>query len=144
MAKLELIAGVTEMRIAVIALIFLAGMFNLFLGISFLIDPAGMGRQFGVSPNGPLGLAVLRADFTAFFLVTAFCMLRGAWKRNGDMLLVPAALLAIAFIGRGVSAAVSGTQPGFFEPMVAEALQVVLLMIGWKVVPHHKIEELTG
>ncbi|MCC6926236.1 hypothetical protein [Novosphingobium sp.] len=132
------------MRIAVTALIFLAGLFNLALGLSFLYDPGGMGLQFGVSPNGPLGFAVLRADFPAFFLVIGFCMLRGAWVRNGDLLLVPAALFAIAFTGRAISALVSGTQPGFFEPMVVEALQFVLLVIGWKVVPHHKIEELTS
>ena len=132
------------MRIAVTALIFLAGMFNLFLGVSFLYDPAGMGMQFGVSPNGALGMAVLRADFVAFFLVVGFCMLRGAWRRNGDLLLVPAALLAVAFTGRAISAALSGTQPGFFEPMIAEAAQVILLVIGWRVIPHHKIEELTS
>ena len=132
------------MRIAITALIFLAGLFNLFLGISFLLDPAGMGAQFGVSPNGPLGYAVLRADFTAFFGLIGFCMLRGAWKRNGDVLLVPAALFGIAFVGRAISAAISGTSPGFFMPMTVEALQVILLVIGWKVIPHHSIDELTG
>lgn len=132
------------MRIAVIALIVLAGMFNLGLGISFLYDPGGMGLQFGVSPNGPLGFAVLRADFVAFFLLAGFCMVRGAWRRNGDLLLVPAALFGIAFCGRAISAVATGTQPGFFEPMVAEAVQFVLLMVGWKVVPHHKIEEIAS
>lgn len=132
------------MRMVVIGLIFLAGMFNLFLGVSFLYDPDGMGAGFGVSPNGPLGYAVLRADFTAFFVVIGLCMLRGAWKRNGDVLLVPAALFAIAFCGRALTIFLNGTQAGFFEPMVAEALQVILLVVGWKVVPHHKIDELTG
>jgi hypothetical protein len=132
------------MRIAIIALIVLAGMFNLGLGISFLYDPGGMGLQFGVSPNGPLGFAVLRADFVAFFLLAGFCMVRGAWRRNGDLLLVPAALFAIAFCGRAISAVATGTQPGFFEPMVAEAVQFVLLMVGWKVVPHHKIDEIAS
>ena len=132
------------LRMVVIGLIFLAGMFNLFLGVSFLYDPAGMGAQFGVSPTGPLGSAVLRADFTAFFLVIGLCMLRGAWKRNGDVLLVPAALFGIAFCGRAISAIVSGTQPHFFDPMVAEAAQFALLVIGWRVVPHHQINELTG
>jgi len=132
------------MRIAVIALIVLAGMFNLGLGISFLYDPGGMGLQFGVSPNGPLGFAVLRADFVAFFLLAGFCMVRGAWRRNGDLLLVPAALFGIAFCGRAISAVATGTQPGFFEPMVAEAVQFVLLMVGWKVVPHHKIDEIAS
>lgn len=132
------------MRIAVIALIVLAGMFNLGLGISFLYDPGGMGLQFGVSPNGPLGFAVLRADFVAFFLLAGFCMVRGAWRRNGDLLLVPAALFGIAFCGRAISAVATGTQPGYFEPMVAEAVQFVLLMVGWKVVPHHKIDEIAS
>ena len=132
------------MRIAVTALIFLAGMFNLLLGISFLYDPVTMGQQFGVSPTGNLGIAVLRADFFAFFMVVGLCMLRGSWRRNGDLLLVPAALFALAFAGRAISAVVTGTQPGFFVPMTVEAVQVLLLLIGWRVIPHHRIAELTS
>ena len=132
------------MRMLVIGLIFVAGMFNLFLAVSFLIDPTTMGTNFGLSPIGPLGIAVLRADFTAFFAVIALCMLRGAWKCNGDVLLVPAALFGIAFCGRAVTAVVNGTQIGFFEPMMFEAAQFVLLIVGWRVVSHHAIDELTG
>lgn len=131
------------MRVVLIGLIFLCGLFNVLLAAGFLLDPEGMGAQFGVAPLGPLGVAVLRADFTAFFAVVGFCMVRGAWRRNGDLLLVPAALFAIAFCGRALSAALSGTQPGFFQPMAVEAFQFVLLVIGWRVVPHHKINELT-
>lgn len=132
------------MRLVLIGLLFLAGLFNLFLAVSFLLDPVSMGAQFGVSPNGPLGNAVLRADFTAFFAVTGFCMLWGAWRRNGDLLLFPAALLGIAFVGRAITALTVGTSPGFFEPMVAEALQVALLIASWRIVPHHSVEELTA
>ena len=132
------------MRTLLIGLIFVAGLFNLGLGIGFFIDPAGMGAQFGVSPNGPLGYAVLRADFTAFFVVIGLAMLRGAWKRNGDVLLVPAALFAIAFTGRAVTAALNGTAPGFYQPMAFEAAQFALLVLGWRWVPHHKVGELTG
>ena len=132
------------MRMVVIGLIFVAGMFNLFLAVSFLYDPVGMGGGFGLSPNGPLGTAVLRADFTAFFAVIGLCMLRGAWKRNGDVLLVPAALFGIAFCGRAVTGLIEGTQIGFFQPMVFEAAQFLLLVVGWRVVPHHAIDELTG
>ena len=132
------------MRMVVIGLIFVAGMFNLFLAVSFLFDPAGMGASFGLSPIGPLGTAVLRADFTAFFAVIGLCMLRGAWKRNGDVLLVPAVLFGIAFCGRAITAYLNGTQPGFFQPMGFEAAQFILLVIGWKVVPHHQLDELTG
>lgn len=132
------------MRIVLIALIFIAGLFNLFLGVSFLTDPAGMGMQFGVSPNGPIGHAVLRADFAAFFLVIGFCMLWGAWRRQGDLLLVPAALFAVAFTGRLISSFISGTEPGFYQPMVVEAVQFIMLVLGWRFVPHHKIEEIAN
>ena len=132
------------MRMVVIGLIFVAGMFNLFLAVSFLYDPAGMGASFGLSPIGSLGTAVLRADFTAFFAVIGLCMLRGAWKRNGDVLLVPAALFGIAFCGRALTAFLDGTQIGFFQPMVFEVVQFALLVVGWRVVPHHQIDELTG
>lgn len=132
------------MRLVLIGLLFLAGLFNLFLAVSFLLDPAGIGGDFGMTANGPLGLAVIRGDFTAFFTVAGFCMLWGAWRRNGDLLLVPAALLGIAFVGRAITALTVGTSPGFFEPMVAEAVQVALLIASWRVVPHHSVEELAG
>ena len=84
------------MRIILTAVLFLAGLFNLFLGVSFLLDPARLGAAFNLSPVGPGGLAVLRADMTAFFLVAGGCQLWGGWRRNGDLLLVPALLFGIA------------------------------------------------
>lgn len=132
------------MRTILIGLIFVAGMFNLMLGVSFLYDPAGMGMSLGVSSVGQLGAATVRGDFAAFFTVIGLCMLRGAWKRNGDVLLVPAALFGIAFLGRAITAATTGTGPGFIQPMLFEAAQFALLVLGWRLVPHHKVSELTG
>lgn len=57
------------MRLILTALLFLFGLFNLMLGIGFLVDPTGLGATFKLIPDGPGGLAVLRADLTAFFLV---------------------------------------------------------------------------
>ena len=135
---------VNGVRTILIGLIFVAGMFNLGLGVSFLYDPAGMGLSLGVSSVGQLGAATVRGDFAAFFTVIGLCMLRGAWKRNGDVLLVPAALLGIAFLGRVLTALLGGTGPGFVQPMMFEAAQFALLVLGWRWVPHHKIDELTG
>ena len=73
------------MRMILTAVLFLAGLFNLFLGVSFLLDPARLGAAFNLSPVGPGGLAVLRADLTAFFLVAGGCQLWGGWRRNGDL-----------------------------------------------------------
>ena len=95
------------MRLILTALLFLFGLFNLLLGVGFLVDPVGLGTNFNLSPVGVGGMAVLRADMTAFFLVAGGCQLWGGWKRNGDLLLIPALLFGIACTGRAVSAAIA-------------------------------------
>lgn len=132
------------MRMILTAALFLCGLFNLFLGVSFLIDPVRLGTGFNLSPIGPGGLAVLRADMTAFFLVAGGCQLWGGWRRNGDLLLVPALLFGIAFTGRAISAALDGTAPGFAMPMGVEAAQVILAIAAWRVLPHHRISEIAN
>jgi hypothetical protein len=132
------------MRFVLTALIFLAGLLDLMLGIGFFVQPQESGAGFGLAPMGEQGLAVLRADMTAFFLVAAGCMMWGAWRRNGDLLLVPLALFAIAFTGRLLSAMVDGTYPLFWLPMAVEAFHVVLLAAAWRLLPHHRIEEIAG
>ncbi len=132
------------MRLILTALLFLFGLFNLLLGIGFFVDPVGLGTQFNLSPIGLGGLAVLRADLTAFFLVAGGCQLWGGWRRNGDLLLIPALLFGIAFTGRAVSAALDGPAPGFAMPMTVEALQVILAVAAWRVLPHHRISDIAG
>lgn len=132
------------MRFILTALIFLAGLFDLWLGAGFLFTPTTAATGFGLTPNGPMGLAVTRADFTAFFWVAAVCMMAGAWRRSGDLLLAPAALFGVAFSGRLVSVFADGTAPGFWLPMAVEAFHVVLLIAAWRVLPHHKMSELAG
>lgn len=132
------------MRLILTALLFLFGLFNLLLGIGFFVDPVGLGTQFNLSPIGLGGLAVLRADLTAFFLVAGGCQLWGGWRRNGDLLLIPALLFGIAFTGRAVSAVLDGPAPGFAMPMTVEALQVILAVAAWRVLPHHRISDIAG
>lgn len=132
------------LRLVLIGLIFLLGLFDLFVGLGFLFDPEGWGALFGLTATGAQGLSTLRGDFTAFFCVTAFCMMWGAWRRNGDLLLVPAALMGTVLLARIFSLALDGTYPGFALPMGIEALHVLLLIAAWRVVPHHRIEEIAG
>jgi hypothetical protein len=135
---------VNTMRFALTAVIFLLGLFDLFMGLNFLFNPAATGAGLGLAGMGAQGTSTLRADFTAFFGVIAVCMMLGAWRRNGDLLLVPAALMGTAVVVRGVSVMLDGTYPGWAAPMAVEALHVIVLIAAWRVLPHHKIEELTS
>ncbi|WP_374591745.1 DUF4345 family protein [Novosphingobium sp.] len=132
------------MRFVLTALVFLFGLFDLFMGLNFLLNPAETALGFGLSANGVQGISTLRADFTAFFGVVAACMMIGAWRRNADLLLVPVAVMGVAVLVRGVSLVLDGTYPGWQVPMTVEALHVILLVAAWRVLPHHRIEELTS
>ena len=75
---------VIAMRLILTALLFLFGLFNLLLGVGFLVDPVGLGTNFNLSPVGVGGMAVLRADMTAFFLVAGGCQHDRTASRSGD------------------------------------------------------------
>ena len=127
------------MRLILTALIFVEGLFFLVMGLGFLFMPASTVTSFHLAPDGAGGLAVLRADFPALFFVGGASMIWGAWKRNGELLLVPAAIFGIALFGRFVSIAVDGTYPQFWSPMVVEALAVILSLAGSRVLPHRVV-----
>lgn len=113
----------------------LLGVLFVSMGFGFLTDPVAAGGDFGLVADGAQGLSSIRADFTAFFWVSGGAFLLGAWKRNGDMLLVTAALMGITLAGRGVSLALDGTYDAWFLPMTVEALAVILALIGSRVLP---------
>lgn len=132
------------MRVILTILVFLVGMFDLFMGLNFLFNPHGTAPGLGVTADAVQGWSTIRADFAAFFLVIAACVMVGAWRRNADLLLVPAALMGTALAGRVISLVVDGAYPGWPVPMLVEGVHVILLVAAWRVLPHHRIEELTS
>ena len=129
------------MRLAITALLFVLGLFFLYLGTGFIFDPAVTGPDFGITPKGTQGLSTIRGDMTAIFWVTGGCMIWGAWKRNGDPLIASAAIMGTVFLGRCVSLAMDGTYEGWQMPMAVEALTVALCLSGWRLLPHHDLTE---
>ncbi len=123
------------MRLILTAALFLLGLLFAVIGIGFLINPASSAAGFGLTATDSSGLAALRADFTAFFVVGGGCIMLGTWRRNGAILLVPAALFAIAFVGRAVSIVADGTVPLFWTGMAMEAMTVAACLIAWSRLP---------
>ena len=132
------------MRFVLTALIFVIGLFDLLMASSFLMTPLSAGQSLGVGPVAGVGagLSTIRADFTSFFGVAGFAMLWGAWRRNADLLLVPLLLFAVTLTGRAIDLVLSGPYPGWPMPMAVEAVEVVLLLAGWRMLPHHPIADL--
>ena len=130
------------MRFVLTALIVLIGLFDLFMAASFLIHPMDVAPDLGVAALGEAGISTIRGDFTSFFGVAGFAMLWGAWRRNADLLLVPLLLFAVTLTGRTIDLFITGAYPGWPMPMAVEALEVVLLLAGWRYLPHHPIKDL--
>lgn len=107
----------------------LIGLFNIAIGLGFLLNPAQLAGQFFLSPIGTQGLATLRADFPGFFITGGVFALIGAARKDAGALLVPLLLLAIAIIGRGISLAMDGTAPTAYPPMIVEAVMIAALLL---------------
>jgi hypothetical protein len=114
------------------AVIGLIGLFNIAIGLGFLFSPARLAADFFLSPLGSQGLATLRADFPGFFITGGVFALIGAAKRDGNALLVPVLLLAIAITGRALSLVLDGAAPTAWPPMIAEAVMIAALLLGRK------------
>jgi hypothetical protein len=124
--------NLVRLAVAVIALL------NLVLGLLFLVRPEGMAAQFHLTPIGSQGLASIRADFTAFFLVAGGFALLGAQRMDPEPLHVPVALFAIAFLGRSVSLLFDGIGPAAFPPMIAEAVMIAVLLAAMRQFREHR------
>jgi multisubunit Na+/H+ antiporter MnhB subunit len=110
----------------------LVGLFNIVLGLGFLMDPAQAGLRFFLTSLGTQGMATMRADFTAFFVTGGAFALIAAWRARRWPLLVPLSLLSIAIFGRVISLVADGAPAIAFTPMVAEAVMIALLALGWR------------
>jgi len=129
------------MRFVLTALAMIGGIAFTLIGLGFFFVPDTAGASFSLLPDGVPGLAVMRADMTAFFVVGGVCMIWGAWKRNGELLLVPAALFGIAFCGRLLTLIVDGPSREFWLPMLVEAATVVVTLLGSRHLPHDPVGE---
>lgn len=116
------------MKILMRALVLLVAAFNILMGVGFLLQPARLAQGFFLTPEGSQGLATLRADFTAFFIVGGAFAAYGAWRARGGPLVVPIALLGVALTGRFVSLALDGMAPGAYVPMAIEAVMIAVLL----------------
>jgi hypothetical protein len=126
---------VTALRV----LIGLVGIFNLVLGVGFLVEPTKLGNAFFLSPTGTLGLATLRGDFPGFFIGASLFAIYGACHVRADALLVPLVLLTIADAGRVISLIVDGAPSTAFPPMITEWIMIALLLTGYQVFGRAKL-----
>lgn len=117
------------MHLILSAIILVAAIMDMVLGIGFLLNPVSLGADFGLGVVNTHGSSTLRGDMTAFFFVAALFMAWGAWKRRGDVLLAPMVLFGVALVGRAINLAALGAYDGWWMPMSVEAAHVVVMAL---------------
>ena len=113
-------------------IVLLFSLFFLVFGLQWLFVPQNLAEGFALVPNGILGLATLRADLGAMFLVTGITAAFAASNMNSanTFLLCCCLLMVLAAFGRFVGFVMDGVPEGgigpfIFELMVAASLVAV-------------------
>jgi Domain of unknown function (DUF4345) len=117
-----------------IAVIVVAAVFFLGMGVYALVAPAAMIRVFGIMLPGPESRSEVRAVYGGFGLaiavILAFAAVESSSLRTGIMITVGLALAGMAF-GRVVSAIIDGRTP--FYPnwfyFIVEAVGATALLL---------------
>lgn len=90
------------------------------------LNPDSVAQTFGLTLNGALGHAVVRADLAGLFLALGtFSLLAAAYQR-GDYAKIALVLTAAVFVGRVINLAVGGLAPGLLGPM---GLELVMMAV---------------
>lgn len=123
------------MRSILRGLIGLVGVLGLLMALRIWMAPAMAAGKLGLAGQGVLGEATLRADVAGFFGVAGGLALYAAIRNEARLLTAPLLLIAAALAGRIVTVAVSGPAPDTLAPMVVEAVLVLILGAGRRILP---------
>ena len=103
------------------------------LAVRGILDPNAFLAQFGFQAAGA-SINTIRADFGAFFLVSAVGALWGAWQpAKAKLLYVPAALFGTALLGRLFGLAMGDpASDANNQAMIVEGISVALMLFAAK------------
>ena len=116
-------------------LVALAALFFLFMGVQFWFALDGAAQSFGLTPDGLIGRASIRADVGGLFIGGALIMAHAAWKQCAMCAGAAATIIGVALTGRFVPILLDGMPSGGVPPMVVEAVMVAILLwarASWK------------
>lgn len=115
----------------------LFGLLFVIMAARFLLDPLGAAAALGVTnmPQSKLGQATIRGDFASFFGVGGAITLYSVLTNHGSLLIVPAAMMAVTLVGRGLNQATAGGGKEEIAPMVVEVVLLVLCLAGYRLLP---------
>ena len=115
-----------------IALKIVVGLIALMLGVlgmSAVIDPAAAATQFGLTPDGIVGLSTLRSDLGGMFVTSAVLLILGLVRGQTLWFLAVALLMGVIALARAIGFVIDGYDPSLLAPFLSEIVFVVVLVV---------------
>ncbi|MEM1112845.1 MAG: hypothetical protein AAGI11_13115 [Pseudomonadota bacterium] len=84
-------------------LVVLPAILFIVMGVRWLVDPAGVAPEFGMTLQTGLGLSAQVGDLSSFFLTLGFCMLLGLVSGQRPWFYAATMILFLAAAGRTVA-----------------------------------------
>jgi Domain of unknown function (DUF4345) len=116
-------------------LIAVLGTVSLLIGLNGWRSPDALAKQLELVTTGPLGLATMRADVSGLFLSIGIFMIMAAWRKNGVWAFGAMILVGTPLLGRVINLIANGAGAGTIQPMIIEAVLVILLVaarLAWR------------
>ena len=111
---------------------FLILVFSLALGLLTLLAPDRIADGMGLAPLSEMGRSSVRANTTAFFMISAFASIGGLFAGRAQLFFIPAIMFGVAATGRIVDVLLVGATPGVGASIVVEVVLVLLALIAAK------------
>lgn len=90
------------------------------------IKPDASAQGFGLTLNGAVGHAVVRADLAGLFLVLGILSLLAAVYQNRDYARAALVLTAAVLVGRVINLIASGMAPNLLPPVGLELVMIAV------------------
>ncbi len=111
-------------------LIGLIGTLSTLLALRIWSAPVQTAANLGLSGEGLLGHASLRADLAGFFGAAGVLSLAAAVRNDRKLLTAPLIMIGLALSGRILTLGLEGVTQPQIQPLVIEAVLLVLLAAG--------------
>ncbi len=117
------------MKIALKIVVGVISLLLLFLGLGAMIEPSVTATQFGLTPNGIVGLSTLRSDLGGMFITGGVLLALGIVRGQTLWFLAVAMLMGLIALGRLVGFVVDGFDQRLLMPFIFELVFVVVLVV---------------
>lgn len=125
---MPILKHILKVLVALPALLFLT------MGLRWLVDPAGIAPELGLTLESGLGLSTQVGDLSAFFLTIGLFILTALVTNRRSFYYPAIALLLIAAVGRIVAWLVHGADLAL-ALMIPEIVISVILLVASRILP---------